>query len=102
MPSAIVEAGRSRTRSRPSSAIFMARHDEAGRDPEAGGVKGAREAVVAGAGRDDATRALVRVELEQEVGGAALLERAGHLEVLELDEAARAGELRERLRVGAG
>ncbi len=69
------------------------RHDDDGRDPEAGGVKGDREAVVAGAGRDDATRALVRVELEQKVGGSALLERAGHLEVLELDEAARAGEL---------
>src|SRR5439155_26892492 len=42
------------------------------------------------------------VELEQQVGSATLLERAGHLEVLELDEAASAAQLRERLGVGAG
>ena len=57
--------------------------------------------VVAGAGGDDARAPRVGAQLEQEVGGAALLERARHLEVLELHEAARARQLRERLRVRA-
>ena len=48
-------------------------------------MEGHREAVVAGARRHHAAATLGGVELEQEVGGAALLERAGHLEVLELE-----------------
>jgi len=60
-----------------------------------------REPVVAGAGGDDALAAGVGAQLQQQIGGAALLERARHLEVLELDEAARVRELRERLGVRA-
>src|SRR2546427_8405879 len=78
------------------------RHDDDGRRPETRGVEGDGEPVVAGARRDDPAGALRGVELEQEVGGPAVLERARHLEVLELDEAPCAAELRERLRVGAG
>src|SRR5437867_1161479 len=76
-------------------------HDDDGRDAQPGGVPGHGQRVVAGAGGHDAPAALCRRELEQEVGGAALLEGARHLKVLELDEDARAGQSRQRLRVGA-
>src|SRR2546426_1032546 len=126
MPSAIVEAGGSGTGSRASSARLIVvravqddlgavatrrrhldegcplRHDDDGRRPETRGVEGDGEPVVAGARRDDPAGALRGVELEQEVGGPAVLERARHLEGLELDEAPCAADLRERLRVGAG
>src|SRR2546430_162481 len=108
MPSAIEEAGGSRTPSRPSSPDFKAR-SPAGCPPltwppgRGGFTARATPAVSPPPPTTTSpTRGLVRVELEQEVGGSALLERAGHLEVLEFDEAARAGELRERLRVGEG
>jgi hypothetical protein len=78
------------------------RHHDDRRDAEAGGVEGDGEAVVARAGRDHAPAALGRRELEQQVRRATLLERAGHLQILQLDEDARPGELGERLRVGAG
>ena len=53
--------------------------------------------VVAGRRGDDALRPLGRGELRQEVAGAALLERAGELEVLELQPHVGAGDGRERL-----
>ena len=65
-------------------------------------MEGDGQPVVAGARRRDAARPLGGLELQEQIGGAALLERAGHLEVLELEEAADAAQLRERPRVGAG
>ena len=78
------------------------RHGDDRGDAEAGRVKGHGEAVVARARRHDAAASLGGTELEQGIGGAALLERARHLEVLELDEDARAGHGRQRLRMRAG
>ena len=56
------------------------------------------EAVIAGAGGDDAAPPIGGLELEQEVRGATLLEGAGHLKVLELDPAARARHRGQRAR----
>jgi hypothetical protein len=80
----------------------VGRHDDRGRNAEARGVKRHGQPVVAGAGGHHAAAALAVVELQQEIDGAALLERAGHLEVLELEVARAAAQLRERQRVGAG
>ena len=49
-----------------------------------------------------ALAALGGVELEQEVGGAALLERARHLEIFQLEVAVRAGQLGQGVGVRAG
>ena len=77
------------------------RHGDDRGDAEAGRVKGHGEAVVARARRHDAAASLGGTELEQGIGGAALLEGARHLEVLELDEDARPGHGRQRLRMRA-
>jgi hypothetical protein len=65
--------------------------------------------VIAGAHRDHAAAALVGGQRQELVQGAALLERGGELQVLELEEDARAGEPRQgaaldarRLLDGAG
>ena len=100
-----LRAGRPRRRAAaPRDLVSGAqrRHGDDRGDAEAGRVEGHGEAVVARARRHDAAASLGGVELEQDIGGAALLEGARHLEVLELDEDARAGHARQRLRVGAG
>ena len=78
------------------------RHGDDRGDAEAGRVKGHGEAMVARARRHDAAASLVGTELEQGIRGAALLERARYLEVLELEEDTRAGHRRQRLRERAG
>ncbi len=78
------------------------RHDDDGGDAELRRVERDAQAVVARAGRDDAAPALVGGELQEQVGRAALLEGARHLQVLQLDVDARAGHRGEGLRVGAG
>ena len=60
------------------------------------------ERVIAGGSRDDAALALARVELEQRIARAALLERAGALEVVEFAEDPRARDLGERNGLRAG
>jgi hypothetical protein len=77
-------------------------HDDGGGNSEPRGVEGDGQTMVPRAGRDDSPPPLLGAELQQQVGGAALLEGAGHLQVLQLHETARAGELRQRLRVRAG
>ena len=64
-------------------------------------MEGDGQAMVAGAGGDDAAGALGGTELPEQIGGAALLERSGHLEVLELHEALGAREIGERLGIRA-
>src|SRR5262249_30868837 len=66
------------------------------------GVERAGEPVVAGAGGGDAGGPLGGVELHQQICRAALLERTGHLDVLQLEVAAHAAHLGQRLRIGAG
>ena len=60
------------------------------------------QTVVAGAGGGDAGRSLGGIELHQQVRRPALLERAGHLDVLELEVAAHSAHLGQGLRVRAG
>ena len=78
------------------------RHHDDRRDAEARGVEGHGEPMVARAGRHHSSPPLVLTEHEQNIGSAALLEGARHLQVLELHEDARARQSRERLRIGAG
>ena len=58
--------------------------------------------VVAGRHGDHAARAAPRDEVDQLVAGAALLERGGELQVLELEEDLRADDLGQRARFHAG
>ena len=76
----------------------VGRHDDRGRDCETVGVVREPLGMVAGRRRDHAGRARCSGEREQEVEGAALLERRGELEVLELQPHPRTGDLRQRLR----
>ena len=76
-------------------------HDDRG-NAEPSRVEGDGEPVIARARRHDAAAPLSRAELQEDIGGAPLLEGARHLEVLELHEDARAGQARQRLRVRAG
>ncbi len=76
-------------------------HDDRGGNGEPLGVERDGKTVVAGAGGDDARAPRVGAQLEQEVGGAALLERARHLEVLQLEVAACPRQLGERVGVRA-
>jgi hypothetical protein len=68
-------------------------HHDGGRDRQPRRVEGDGEPMIAGAGGDDAAGALIRRELHQQIGGAALLEGARHLQVLQLDEHTRAAQL---------
>ena len=70
-----------------------ARHHDDGADPEPVRVIGDTLRVVAGTHRDDAARALFRRQLRELVARAPLLERGGELQVLELEEDLRAGDL---------
>ena len=78
------------------------RHDDDGADAALGGVVGDALGVVAGGGGDDAAGGLVGSEGGDAVERAALLEGAGHLQVLELEVDLAAGEAGEDLRVRAG
>src|SRR5262245_1453883 len=64
-------------------------------------MEGHGKAVVPGTRGDDPLGPLGGAELQEQVRRTALLERPGHLEVLELHEAMRPGEIGERLRVRA-
>ena len=75
----------------------MAGHDDHGGHAQPLRVIGHRLAVIAGRHRADAAPALFGVELQQTVEGAALLERGGELQVLELDPQLGAGQARQRL-----
>ena len=78
------------------------RHDDGRRDALARRVVGDRLRVVARGGGDDAALARRGRELQDLVEGAALLEGAGHLQVLELEAGARPAVPRHRLGAGAG
>ena len=78
------------------------RHHDRRRDAEAPGVIGHALRVVAGRHRDHAGGRLLRRQLRQPVQRAALLERGGVLQVLELQPELGAGDLRERARRQAG
>ena len=77
------------------------RHHDGGRDAQPAGVVGHRLGVVAGARRHEAARPLLGREREQLVEGPALLVRARHLEVLELQVGVATGEPGEGLAAGA-
>jgi hypothetical protein len=77
-------------------------HDDGGGHPEPAGVVGHRLRVVAGARGDEAALALGGREQEELVQRPALLVRAGHLQVVELQVRVRAGEPGERLAARAG
>ena len=78
------------------------RHHHGDRDAEQLAVVGEAECVVAGAGRNDATFFSCGRKPEQRVARAALLERAGALEVVEFADDLRPGDLGERNRFRAG
>ena len=78
------------------------RHHDEGANASRGRMIGDSLSMIAGAGGDDAQGSLLRSEQSDAVQCAALLERAGHLQVLELEEDLLAGECGERLRVRAG
>ena len=59
-------------------------HDNGDGDVEKLAMVGEAQGVIAGAGSDDAVFFLFGGELEELVAGAAFLEAAGHLEVVEL------------------
>src|SRR5690606_1498704 len=71
------------------------RHDDGRRDAEPPRMIGDALRVVAGRRGDGSPFPLLGRQALEDVGGAALLEGAGHLEVLELDENLRPGELAE-------
>ena len=73
-----------------------ARHDDRRRDPHPLGVVGDRLRVVAGRDREHALGALGRRQLRHLVERAALLERGGELQVLELEEDVAAADRRQR------
>ena len=70
-------------------------HDDGGRNAETGGVVGHALRMVACGHRNDAALALLFGQVEQAVQRAALLERGGELEVLELEPDVRAEDLAE-------
>ena len=70
--------------------------------PRCGSVEGDALGVIAGAGGDDSALALGFAEREELVERAALFERAGALEVLELEVQGQSGELGEMMRELAG
>ena len=73
-------------------------HHDLGADAALGSVKGYALGVIAGAGGDDSALALGFAEGEELVEGAALFERAGSLEVLELEMQRQPGELGKMMR----
>ena len=78
------------------------RHDDARADAVLAGVEGDGLGVVAGAGGDDAAPALLVGEGKDLVERAALLESAGALQVVELEEDLLAGHLGEARGVAGG
>ena len=77
----------------------VGRHHDRRRDAEQSRVIRDALRVVPGRGRDHAERAGFGRQVREEVAGAALLERAGELLVLELHPEIGARDLRQRLRV---
>ncbi len=77
------------------------RHHHGHRDPQQRAVIGDALRVVARRGGDDAATARLRRQPQQRIARAALLEAAGALQVIELAENVRAGELRQRDRFDA-
>ena len=78
------------------------RHHDGGVNAEPLRVIGDRLRVVPGARANDAAAALFAGERHELIAGAALLEGARHLQVLELEPELAARRARERLAVGAG
>ncbi|MNE42680.1 hypothetical protein D3C80_1368240 [compost metagenome] len=77
-------------------------HDDGHRHAQAAAVIGQGLGVVAGRGGDDAALHLIRRQLQQPVQGAALLEAAGEVQVVELDPDLGAGQLRQAARIADG
>ena len=73
-----------------------ARHDDHRTKPQALRVVSHTLRVVAGTHGNDAARTLLQAELRQLVAGTALLERRGELQVFELQEHLRAGDVGKR------
>jgi hypothetical protein len=73
------------------------RHDDGGGNAEPAGMIGHALGMVAGRHSDDAALSFVGRELQQGVERAALLERGGELQVLELDPDVGLGDARQRL-----
>ena len=78
------------------------RHDDGDRDPQQAAVVRDALRMVAGRDGDDAGPSGRFRQQQQRVAGAAFLEAAGALQVVELAEDMRAGELRQRYRLDAG
>ena len=78
------------------------RHDDDGADPEQAGVPGDGLGVVAGGHGDDAGAALLGRQQGEAVGGAAFLEGADGLQVLELERHVRARGLADRVGADGG
>jgi hypothetical protein len=76
-------------------------HDDRDRNTEPLAVKRQSQGVIARTGGDHAARSLLRRKLQERVRRAALLERAGALQVFELAENRRAAKLRKRRRLRA-
>ena len=76
----------------------VARHDDGRRDAQAPRVVGDALRMIAGGHGDHARGRLLGRQLRQAVQGAALLERGGVLQVLELEPDLGAGDLRQRAR----
>ena len=77
-------------------------HENLGPDAELAGMVGHALGVISGRGRDHALGAFFGAEQEQLVQRAALFERAGSLQVVELQIDVVGGGLRKRLRTRAG
>src|SRR5690606_9068292 len=77
-------------------------HDDGHGHAQTAAVIGQGLGVVAGRGGDDAALLLVRGQLQQPVQGAALLEAAGEVQIVELDPDLGAGQLRQAARVTDG
>jgi hypothetical protein len=77
-------------------------HDDSGLDAEAPAVIGDGLGVVPRRGGDDPPGSIGKRKAQEFVKGAALFERTGHLEVLELEKRLTAAELAQLLRVDQG